>query len=128
MRETDGGCPRMTFDQMERVIRLAYDEELDVRVSEIVTPWGATRKTMFGGTGYMLNGHLIGGVYKQRVLVRLGEEEGAVALSEPDVAAFDMMPHAMPGWVTVGPEGAAGDGLLRWLQRGREYAESQPLK
>jgi hypothetical protein len=107
---------------------MAYDQELDARVTEIVSTWGAVRKTMFGGTGYMINGHLMGGVYKQRLLVRLSESDGVDALSEPDTAPFDMMPHPMPGWVTIGPEGVAGDGLRDWLQRGREYAESLPPK
>ena len=107
---------------------MAYDNDLDARVSEIVKPWGATRKAMFGGTGYMLHGNLFGGVYKERVLVRLSAEEGADALGEPDVVPFDMMPRPMPGWITVGASGAAGDGLRSWLQRGREYAESLPPK
>jgi len=107
---------------------MAYDQALDDRVAEILMPWGATRKTMFGGTGYMLNGHLLGGVYKERLLVRLSAEEGVAALDEPDTAPFDMVPHPMPGWVTIGPQGATGDGLRSWLQRGREYAESLPPK
>jgi hypothetical protein len=107
---------------------MAYDEMLDARVADVVLPWGADRKTMFGGTAYMLHGHLMGGVYKQRLLVRLSAEAGAAALGEPDTAPFDMMPHPMPGWVTIGTDGAAGDGLRAWLQRGREYAESLPPK
>jgi TfoX/Sxy family transcriptional regulator of competence genes len=67
-------------------MRMAYDQALDDRVAEITMPWGAVRKTMFGGTGYMLNGHLLGGVYKQRLLVRLSAEAGADALNEPDTA------------------------------------------
>lgn len=107
---------------------MAYDMQLDERVREIVMPWGAVRKTMFGGTGYMVGGHLVGGVYKDRLLVRLGEEDGAAALQEPDTAPFDMMPRPMPGWVTVGEAGVAGDGLRTWLERARTYAESQPPK
>jgi hypothetical protein len=107
---------------------MAYDQELDTRVASVVLPWGATRKTMFGGTGYLLNGHLIGGVYQQRLLVRLSESDGAAALTEAGTAPFDMMPRPMPGWVTVGAEGLAGAGLQAWLQRGRDYAESLPPK
>ena len=107
---------------------MAYDEELDGRVAEIAESWGATRKTMFGGTGYMLNGHLLGGVYKRRLLVRLSAEAATSALGEPDTAPFDMMPRPMPGWVTVGTDGTAGEGLRAWLERGREYAESLPPK
>jgi hypothetical protein len=115
-------------DRRERGIRMAYDQELDARVASIALPWGATRKTMFGGTAYMINGHLMGGVYKQRLLVRLSASDGADALSEPDTSPFDMMPRPMPGWVTIGPKGSAGKGLQAWLNRGREYAESLPPK
>jgi hypothetical protein len=107
---------------------VAYDQELDGRVDEAVAAWGAVRKAMFGGTGYMLHGDLFGGVYKDRLLVRLSPEEGEAALAEEDVLPFDMMPHPMPGWITVGAIGVEGDGLIRWLERGRAYAESLPPK
>jgi hypothetical protein len=107
---------------------MAYDHDLDARVSDVVASWGATRKTMFGGTGYMISGNLMAGVYKQRLLVRLSEDDGAAALEEPDVAPFDMMPRPMPGWITIGADGLEGDGLRFWLERGRRYAESLPSK
>lgn len=107
---------------------MAYDKELDAKVAEIATSWGATRKVMFGGTGYLLNGNLMAGVYKERLLVRLSAQAGEEALKEPHVMPFDMMPRPMPGWVTVGADGVSGDGLRAWLQRGREYAESLPPK
>lgn len=107
---------------------MAYDIELDARIADVVAPWGAVRKAMFGGTGYMLNGNLMAGVYKDRLLVRLSPELGAAALEEPHVTPFDMMPHPMPGWITVSAEGVLGDGLESWLARGRAYAESLPAK
>ena len=88
---------------------MAYDEQLDARVRGIVEPWGAERKTMFGGTGYMIGGHLAAGVYKDRLLIRLSEEGGAEALTEPGVTPFDMMKRPMPGWVTVGQEELGGE-------------------
>ena len=107
---------------------MAYDRELDARVADVVGSWGAVRKAMFGGTAYLIRGNLFGGVYKDRLLVRLSAEDGAAALEEPDTAPFDMMPHPMPGWVTVGADGVAGEGLRLWLGRGRAYAESLPPK
>jgi TfoX/Sxy family transcriptional regulator of competence genes len=107
---------------------MAYDEQLDSRISDVLTPWGATRKAMFGGTAYMLNGNLMAGVYKDRLLVRLSASEGATALQEPHVTPFDMMSRPMPGWVTVSSEGVVGDGLVSWLERGRKHAESLPHK
>jgi hypothetical protein len=107
---------------------MAYDEQLDSRISGIVTPWGATRRAMFGGTAYMLSGNLMAGVYKDRLLVRLSAAEGAAALEEPHVTPFDMMHHPMPGWVTISSEGVVEAGLLSWLERGRKHAESLPPK
>jgi hypothetical protein len=107
---------------------VAYDQELDQRAADAVAAWGAVRKAMFGATGYMLNGNLFGGVYKDRLLVRLSPEDGEAALGEPDVMPFDMMPHPMAGWITIGATGVEGEGLVRWLERGRAYAESLPPK
>lgn len=107
---------------------MAYNEELDARVRAVADAWGAERKAMFGGTGYMVGGNLFAGVYKDRLLVRLSAEEGAAALGEPDVEPFDMMPRPMPGWITVGAPSLDGDGLELWLARGREYADSLPPK
>jgi hypothetical protein len=83
---------------------------------------------MFGGTGYMLHGNLFAGVYKDRLLIRLSPAEGTSALDEPHVSPFDMMPRPMPGWITVDQDGLVGQDLVRWLERGRAYAESLPPK
>ena len=107
---------------------MAYDQALDERVQELVSSWGAVRRAMFGGTGYMIQGNLFAGVYKDRLLVRLSPTEGDAALQEPDVEAFDMMPRPMPGWVTVGQPALDPGGLEAWLRRGRAYAESLPGK
>lgn len=107
---------------------MAYDAALDERVQEVVSSWGAVRRAMFGGTGYMIRGHLFAGVYKDRLLVRLSPTDGDAALKDADVVAFDMMPRPMPGWVTVGQAALDAEGLEAWLRRGRAYAESLPTK
>lgn len=113
---------------MEGDLKMAYDPELDARVAQAVSAWGAIRKAMFGGTGYMLRGNLFAGVYKDRLLVRLSAQEGAAALDEPHVTPFDMMPRPMPGWITVDQDGLDGPDLVRWLERGRAHALSLPAK
>ena len=50
---------------------MAYDEELDACVAEVVGPWEATRKAMFGGSGYFLNGNMLAGVHKDHLVLRL---------------------------------------------------------
>ncbi len=107
---------------------MAYDEVLDGRVSEIVSPWGATRKKMFGGTGYLLNGNMMAGVHGDRLVLRLDPEAGTAALRDPVVEPFDMTPRPMPGWVTVAPAGLEGESLRRWLDQARAFAQALPPK
>lgn len=59
---------------------MPYDETLDARISDVVTPWGATHKKMFGGTGYLLAGNLMTGVWHDSLIVRLPPEDGASLL------------------------------------------------
>ncbi|TLM78803.1 MAG: TfoX/Sxy family protein [Actinobacteria bacterium] len=108
---------------------MPYDETLDARISDVVTPWGATRKKMFGGTGYLLAGNLMTGVWHDSLIVRLSPEDGAAALARPNVVPFDVTGRPMRGWVMVEPAGVAdGASLLEWLLAARTHAESLPPK
>jgi hypothetical protein len=107
---------------------LAYDEELDQRISDIASPWGATRKKMFGGTCYLLNGNIMAGVHGERLILRLGDEDGSAAMEEAFVDPFDLTRKPMAGWVQVDPPGFAGDKLEEWLARSRTFAASLPPK
>jgi hypothetical protein len=107
---------------------LAFDEELDSRIAAYALPLGAVRKTMFGGTGYVLNGNLMAGVHRDRLVLRLGPDAGAEALSQANVEPFDITGRPMAGWVMVGPEGLEDGDLLRWLEMARSHAESLPPK
>jgi len=107
---------------------MAYDEELDARVEEIATSWGATRKKMFGGTGYMLNGNMLAGVLGDSVILRLSPEEGATALQRPHVRPFDISKNPMSGWVMVGPEGLDDASLEDWMEQARDFVVTLPEK
>jgi TfoX/Sxy family transcriptional regulator of competence genes len=107
---------------------MAYDGKLDDRIAGIVLPWGATRKQMFGGTCYLLNGNMMAGVHKDNLIVRLGEQQSSAALDEAFVGPFDITGRPMRNWVMVAPEGLADDKLRRWLDRARAFAASLPPK
>lgn len=107
---------------------MAYDEELDARVAEIAEAWGAERRKMFGGTGYLINGNMMAGVHKDFLVLRLSEEEGSRALARPGVRPFDITGRPMKGWVMVEPSSAEGSALLDWLVLAKEHAESLPPK
>ena len=108
---------------------MAYDEQLDARVADIAMEWGAMRRKMFGGTGYMLNGNMMAGVWRESLIVRLSGEEGAAALELPHVRPFDISKNPMSGWIMVDGEMLEEDHvLIDWLERAREFVETLPEK
>lgn len=108
---------------------MPYDQELDGRIAEIASGWsGGGRKAMFGGTCYLLRGNMVCGVYKESLILRLGEEAGAEALSEPFVRPFDITGRPMKGWVMVSEPGFRGASLDRWVEKARAFAATLPAK
>jgi len=107
---------------------MAFDEDLDVRVGELVAPLETVRKKMFGGTCYLLHGNMLVGVWKEYLIARVGDEAGARALTQPHVVEFDITGHAMRGWIMVEPAGVEGDDLAAWVELAREYVETLPPK
>jgi hypothetical protein len=68
------------------------------------------------------------GVYKDALVLRLGEQEAGRALKEPHVTPFDITGKPMKGWVMVEKDGFEGQRLDRWLEKARTFVESLPSK
>ena len=86
-------------------------------------------KKMFGGVGFLLNRNMLVGVWKDSLIVRLGPDEGEVALLEPHVREFDITGKAMKGWAMVEPEGVEDDQQLKdWIQRAIKFVGKLPKK
>jgi TfoX/Sxy family transcriptional regulator of competence genes len=109
---------------------MAFSEELGERIrQELARRKGIEEKKMFGGIGFLLNGNLLVGVWKDSLIVRLGPEEGEEALKEPHVSEFNITGRAMKGWVLVAPEGVEADEELSgWVQRAVEFVGKLPAK
>ena len=107
---------------------MPYNEELDSRIGQAIAGWKTTRKKMFGGTCHILNGHMLCGVYKDFLVLRLGDDAGTQALEAPYVRCFDITGRPMAGWVMVEAPGYQGDALERWLAKARAYVETLPAK
>ena len=85
---------------------MAFDEILAARIrTSLARKKGIAEKKMFGGAGFLLNGNMLVGVWKDSLIVRLGDEQGEEALLEPHVKAFDITGKAMKGWAMVTPDG-----------------------
>ena len=90
-------------------------------------PWpaeGTSRRR-----GFFLNGNALAGVWKDRLIARVGPDEGEAALLEPYVRAFDITGRPMKKWVAIEPEGVEDDGQLKdWLERATKFVTTLPKK
>jgi TfoX/Sxy family transcriptional regulator of competence genes len=84
---------------------------------------------MFGGIGFLLNGNMLVGVWKDSLIARVGPEQYEDALLEPHVKEFDITGKPMKGWVLVQPEGVAEDDPLNeWIDRALTFVRTLPAR
>jgi TfoX/Sxy family transcriptional regulator of competence genes len=109
---------------------MPYNEEIENRINQIATTWANTdSKKMFGGMCHLQNGNMFCGVYKDFLILRLGEENAEKALDLPFVKVFDIMGRPMKGWVMVEGEGfPTNDKLETWLNQARDFVRTLPSK
>ncbi len=84
---------------------------------------------MFGGIGFLLNGNMLVGVWKNSLVVRVGSDDYDDVLLESHVKEFDITGRPMKGWVLVEPEGVEEDDQLKdWIERARRFVGKLPKK
>ena len=109
---------------------MSYNEPLAERVSSVIgAEPSLTRKGMFGGLAFMLQGNLACCVLNDDLIVRVPKNAYAAALAEPHVREMDYAGRPMRGWVMVGP-GATDDddALAEWVRYGASTALALPPK
>jgi hypothetical protein len=109
---------------------MAYDEQLAARIDRAVRTWpGLSTKKMFGSVGWMLNGNICAGIWKDSLIVRCGPDKWPTLLRRPHVAEFDITGRSMKGWLMVRPVGIGDDTTLNeWLHRSRDFVRALPAK
>ena len=109
---------------------MAFSEELAERIRQgLARRKGIEEKKMFGGVGFLLNGNMLVGVWKDSLIVRLGPEEGDEALKEAHVSEFNITGRSMKGWVLIAPQGVKDDDQLKgWVQRAVKFVGTLPAK
>lgn len=109
---------------------MAHSEQLAARICQALSRRkNIAEKKMFGGVGFLLNGNICVGVWKDSLIVHIEPEETEEALLEPHVKPFDITGRAMKGWVLVGAQGIADEGdLKRWIQRAIKFVGRLPEK
>jgi TfoX N-terminal domain len=109
---------------------MPYDTLLAARLRAALGPLpNLEEKKMFGGVGFLVNGNLACGVYKNELIVRVGPEVYAEAISRPHTHEFNITGHPMAGWVMVAQQGSATEkDLGDWVRQGLDFARSLPAK
>ncbi len=109
---------------------MPFNEKIEARVKKTISTWKNTdQKNMFGGICHLLNGNMFCGVYKDFLILRLGEKNASKALALPFVRPFDITGKPMKGWVMVEQDGFQVDGdLTSWLNQAKEFVSSLPSK
>jgi TfoX/Sxy family transcriptional regulator of competence genes len=109
---------------------MAFSESLAGRIRDALARKKKIEdKKMFGGVGFLLNGNMLVGVWKDSLIVRLGPDAYEDALQEPHVREFDITGKPMKGWVMVEPEGVEDDEQLAgWIERAVKFVGKLPGK
>jgi TfoX/Sxy family transcriptional regulator of competence genes len=83
---------------------------------------------MFGGTAFMVNGHMTVGLSRRGLLVRVGPEEHDEAVKKPGVRPMEMRGRVMTGYVFIDPVPADARSVKAWVQTALRHNESLPPK
>ncbi len=108
---------------------MTYDEDLAHRLRAALPTEGVvTERKMFGGLAFMLDGHMLCGVMKESVMLRLGPDAAERALNHPRVRPMDFTGRPMTGMVYVDPDGLDDGDLRRWIAQAADFTRSLPPK
>jgi TfoX/Sxy family transcriptional regulator of competence genes len=109
---------------------MAYSESLAQRLRSIfVRRRNITEKKMFGGMGFLLNGNMCVGIWKNSLIARIDPAEYGAVLAQEHVQEFDITGRPMKGWVMVEPDGIESDEqLANWTEKAVAFVSTLPKK
>lgn len=107
---------------------MAYDEKLAERVRNALAARSrVTEKKMFGGLAFLVSGRMCCGILGDTLMVRVGPERYAAALSRPHARPMDFTGRPLTGFVYVAPMGfRSKQALTKWVDCGVEFASALP--
>lgn len=110
---------------------MAYDEELADRIRAVLAPEpGLSEKKMFGGLGFMLDGHMAAAAGSNGgLMLRVDPNDTESHVTHDGVDRMEMRGRSMDGWLLLEPAAvAAEDDLARWLAVGVTFVRALPPK
>jgi TfoX/Sxy family transcriptional regulator of competence genes len=110
---------------------MAYDEVLAQRISDCLEgEAGLTSRRMFGGLGFMLDGHMAVAAGSQgSLMVRADPDDAEQWVDADTVTPMEMRGRPMAGWLLVASGALVDDEQLQlWVDRGVAHVRTLPPK
>lgn len=89
---------------------------------------GVTEKKMFGGTCFLLRGHMLCGTGRQGFMFRVGRARHASAAAKRGASPVVMNGREFEGFVWVDPGACDARALKRWIVLAEDYVSALPPK
>ena len=90
---------------------------------------GAKLVRMFGGYGYLLNGHMCCGLFKAELIIRVGTDKlEELFKSYPDLRVMDITGRPMKGWGMIRTSSLKPDDFTQLVRACEVFAQSLPPK
>src|SRR5215212_4414088 len=112
------------------IVTMAYDEDLANRIRELIASEdGYTEQKMFGGIGFMIDGHMALGVSGEGgVMIHCSKEETEALLAKPGARPFEMRGRELKGWLRVDAESVSTKRALEpWVMQSVAFARAMPM-
>lgn len=109
---------------------MGYNLDLEERIDCLIDRLGEiTKKRMFGGIGYLMNGNMCFGIYKEFLVLRTSPEKAEELMKSEYFTPFDITGKPMKGWVLVSPDVLeTEEQLLDRLRLGIGFVETLPRR
>ena len=109
---------------------MAYDEVLAQRIHDLLDGEpGVTSRKMFGGLGFMVDGHMAVAAGSGGSLMVRADPAAAEAWISEHVQPMEMRGRPMAGWLLVDRAALGSDDQLQvWVDRGVAHVRTLPDK
>ena len=109
---------------------MAYNLDLEDRIDRLLARLGnVSKKRMFGGVGYLMNGNMCFGIHQESLILRTSHQKAEELMESEYFTPFDITGKPMKGWVLVSPDVLETDEqLLDLLSLSIDFVKTLPAK
>ena len=106
----------------------AADRELGLLRAALQGVASVREVVMFGGTAFLVNGHMTLALSPRGLLVRVGADAHDSALKKPRTRSMEMRGRVMKGYIYVDPAPSDARAVNSWVQSALRHNRTLPPK